>query len=525
VVGKRLHELGGDSHPPEFWSGLWRELQENGLWSGEIMDRRQGGEPFPSWALINAVRDANGNLLHYIGICRDITVLKRNEQELQRLAFYDTLTGLPNRALFRDRLTVAHAGATRHETPLAVMYLDLDRFKYVNDTLGHAAGDQLLIEIGRRVGACLRDSDTLARMGGDEFTILLTHFGDEAAALRVADRIVAAVGEPMKLGDETVYVGASLGIAFHPKDGADAATLQKHADMAMYVAKESGRGQYRVFDPAMLAQTDQRLSLSVQIENALKNDEFSLVYQPVIDVTTDKPQGIEALIRWNKPGEGLVEPGAFLPHAEEAGLIKKIDCWVLERACRDTAKWAKETNLVLPVSVNLSAVSLQQFDMPGQIKDILTRTGLAPTLLSLEITESAVKTDPNTVQAVLEEITAIGVKFAVNDFGTGYASLGYISQFPIKSLKLSRRFVDRIGSDKPSEEIIETLLHLARRLNIEVVANGVERPDQQAFLSKMGCNLMQGYRFLKPMSGDKLRNWLREPMEEESSRRHIALNL
>jgi diguanylate cyclase (GGDEF)-like protein/PAS domain S-box-containing protein len=508
VIGTNLQVLGQDPHPEAFYEKLWRDLKVEGYWSGEMLDRRRDGESFPCWALFNAVRDEGGKTLHYVGVLRDITTLKQNEEQLQKLAFYDSLTGLPNRTLFKDRLNVALAGAARQQASLAMMYLDLDRFKYVNDTLGHAAGDRLLIEISQRIGRCLRSADTLARMGGDEFTILLPHLDTEADAVQVAERIVEAVGKAVQLDEETVYVGASVGIAFFPKDGRDATTMQKYADLAMYEAKDAGRGQYRIFSPQMLGKGDQRLSLSVQIDAALRRNEFTLAYQPIVNLATGHPEGVEALIRWQKPGGEFVAPTTFIPHAEQSGLIKKIDCWVLERACRDAMTWLPSAGRVPPVCVNLSAVSVQQPDMAKLIKDILRRTELPPSRLNLEITENAVKADPNAAQAMLEEITSLGVSFSVNDFGTGYSSLSYLSQFPINCLKLDRLFIERIGKNKASEEVIQTLIQLAHKLRLRVVAEGVEQQDQQTFLTDAGCELMQGYHFVRPMAGGDLLKWL-----------------
>lgn len=525
VVGKILHLPAQGPNPEEFFEDLWRELKAQGYWAGEIMDRRNDGESFPCWAVFNAVRDEHGKPVQYVCVMRDITKLKQNESQLEKLAFHDSLTGLPNRTLFKDRLHVAMESAARQKSLLGVIYLDLDRFKYVNDTLGHPAGDRLLVEISQRIDGCLRSADTLARMGGDEFTILLPHLAAEADAVQIAERIIKAVGEAVHLDDVAVYVGASIGISYFPKDGRDAETMQKNADLAMYEAKEGGRGQYRVFSPEMVERANQRLSLSAQIGAALENNEFTLVYQPMVNLMTGSPEGVEALIRWQKPGGELVAPQKFIPHAEQAGLIKKIDCWVLERACRDAATWFQNYDGDLAVCVNLSAVSLQQPEMAKSIKDILQRTGLPPRRLNLEISENAVKADPNSAQAILEEITSLGVSFSVNDFGSGYSSLRYLSQFPIKCLKLDRLFIDRIGKDQASEEVIQTLLQLAQKLEIRVVAEGVEQLNQQVFLTNAGCEVMQGYHFVRPMPEDQLTEWLSVDhnfVEGDSNTRHQA---
>jgi diguanylate cyclase (GGDEF)-like protein/PAS domain S-box-containing protein len=508
VIGQNLRLSGSNQQSREFDDKLWRELRSEGYWSGEIMDRRDDGNSFPFWASFNAVRDEQGKPVHYVGVMRDITRLKQNEQQLEKLAFHDSLTGLPNRALFRDRLNLALAGAARQKHLLAVMCLDLDRFKYVNDSLGHAAGDRLLIELSQRIGRCLRGADTLARMGGDEFSVLLPHLASQADALQIAERIIESAGKAVQLGDQSAYVGASVGISFFPADGADAQTMQVNADLAMYEAKEAGRGQYRVFSVDMHARGHQRLSLSVQIGAALRNNEFTLVYQPMVNLATGRAEGVEALIRWQRPDGEWVAPAMFIPHAEQAGWIKKIDCWVLEHACAEAATWLPRDGREIAVGVNLSAVSMQQPNMATLIKDILLRTGLPPERLNLEITENAVKVDPNAAQAMLEEITSLGVSFSVNDFGTGYSSLSYLSQFPIKCLKLDRQFIDRIGKDKASERVIETLLQLAKKLELRVVAEGVEEQEQQQFLTDAGCEIMQGFHFVRPMPGAQLAQWL-----------------
>jgi diguanylate cyclase (GGDEF)-like protein/PAS domain S-box-containing protein len=508
MVGMKLHMPGRDPHPEEFYRELWSELKAQGYWTGEIMDRRNDGESFPCWALFNAVRDEQGKPIHYVCVLRDITTLKQNAQQLEKLAFNDSLTGFPNRALFKDRLTVALAGAERQANMLGVIYLDLDRFKYINDTLGHAAGDRLLVEISRRIGTCLRPSDTLARMGGDEFTILLPHIDTQADAVRVAEKIIEVVGNVVHLDDESVYVGASIGISYFPKDGRDAESMQKNADMAMYEAKEAGRGQYRVFSPELVAKWNQRVLLSTQIDAAWRNDEFTLVYQPMVNLTTGRPESVEASIRWQQPGGGWVAPATLIPHAEQTGLIKKIDSWVLERACSEATTWSQERGQDLAVCVNLSAASMQQPGMAKMIKNILRKTGLPASRLNLAITESAVKDDPNAAQAMLEEVASLGVSFSVNDFGTAYSSLSYLSQFPINCLKLDHLFIDRIGKDKASEEVVQMVLQLAHKLHLRVVAEGVDQPGQQVFLAKAGCEIMQGSHFVRPMPSEQLEKWL-----------------
>ena len=338
--------------------------------------------------------------------------------------------------------------------------------------------------------------------------MLLTHLlGDDDAEM-IAKRIVEAVSMPVNLGEQTVYVGASVGISFHPRDALDAETLHKHADVAMYAAKQEGRGQYRVFTEDMLGQDSERLSLSAEIDAALKNGEFTLHYQPIVDATTGQPDGVEALIRWRKPSGEWIPPVKFIPHAEQAGLIKRIDCWVLEHACAQAARWGTVNGKLLRMSVNLSSISLQHGEMARQIGDILQRTGLPPRLLNIEITETAVIASPKVALGVLEEIVALGVSVSMDDFGTGYSSLNYLTQFPIDCIKLDRTFVDKIGKDRANEQVITSLLDLARKLSLNVVAEGVEQVNQREFLEQQGCKLVQGFYTGKPMPAEELLAWL-----------------
>jgi diguanylate cyclase (GGDEF)-like protein len=432
------------------------------------------------------------------------TALKRSEEQLQRLAFYDVLTQLPNRALLNDRLRMALAAAERQQDLIAVMYLDLDGFKDVNDTLGHAAGDGLLVEIGERIGRCIRGSDTLARTGGDEFTVLLANAGSVDDVTSIAQRIIEAVAMPIEVAGQSVRVGTSIGISFYPRDGQDAEMLQIKADLAMYQAKKAGRGQYRVFSGPT---GDERISLAAQLQTALANEEFVVFYQPIVDATHGRVERVEALLRWRKPGSGLTLPEAFIQHAEASGVIRRIDAWVLERACRDARSWSKESGGP-SVCVNLSGVTLQQPDIAEAIAGALERTGLPARLLHIEVLERSIASPRRVVSDALTAIAALGVGVSLDDFGSGESAAADLACFPIDCVKLDRALVDRIGQDPASEERIRGLRAIAARLKMRVVAEGVEHPQQQAFLAALGCDLMQGYRFVRPMPGDMLPDWL-----------------
>jgi diguanylate cyclase (GGDEF)-like protein/PAS domain S-box-containing protein len=506
LIGTPLYPIEPGRESESLHRELWHSLEANGHWAGEVTARHSNGDPFLSWVQIRTLREEAGLPTHYICVSRNITALRRSEEQLQRLAFYDSLTQLPNRALLNDRLRVALASAERRRDLIAVMYLDLDGFKEVNDTLGHAAGDALLVETGRRIGCCIRASDTLARTGGDEFTVLLARASSIEDVTLIAERILEAVAAPIQVAGRTVRVGTSIGVSFYPRDGQDAETLQLKADLAMYKAKKAGRGQYRVFEGELLAGKD-RLSLTARLEAALAGDELLVFYQPIVDTATAGVDCAEALLRWRKPGGELTLPDAFLPHAEESGLIRRIDAWVLERACRDAGAWPGEATRP-GVCVNLSGVAIQQPSLANFVASLLESTGLPPRQLRLEVTESAIVCDPQSARRTLEDIAALGVGWSLDDFGTGHSSLTYLTRFPIRGVKLDRTLVERIGRDSAAEELIRAILTLARRLDLDVVAKGVEHAHQQAFLSGAGCHLMQGYRFVRPMSGDMFPSWL-----------------
>ena len=502
--------------PDAFREGLWEALRSSGHWSGEVVHRRCDGEIFPSWVTANAVDEADGQDGFFVCVSRDITRLKESEEQLQKLAFFDTLTGLANRALFNDRLRVAFARAQRRSEKIAVLDIDLDRFKDVNDTLGHEAGDRLLVEVSRRLSAEMRSTDTLARLGGDEFAVLLTSLDSEEDASNAAARLIEAVSGPIDLGGDPVFVGASVGIAHFPDDAGDLESLRKHADLAMYEAKALGRGQFRRFSAAMVERANERATLTARIESALANDEFVLHYQPIVATATGAMTGVEALIRWPQADGTFVSPATFIPHAEETGLIKRIDRWVLERACADAVRWNDATHAT-EVSVNVSPVSLQQPDLPAELGAILHRTGLAANRLRVEITETAVISHPKSAGETLDAISAMGVGVSLDDFGTGYSSLNHLIRYPINRIKLDRSFIQRIGTDSASEAIIRSILELAARLGIGVVAEGVEHARQRGFLQLAGCPQIQGFHIAKAITAAQIAARLDEPDEARAA--------
>jgi len=436
---------------------------------------------------------------------RDIGERKAFEEQLEHQAFHDRLTELANRALFRDRVEHALERQTRDGRPVSVLFLDLDDFNTINDTLGHALGDQVLKEVAERLTGCLRAADTAARLGGDEFGILLEDGGVGFEAAEVASRIMAALEAPIRLGGRTLSVRASIGIAAArpgevgaPKSGEE---LMRNADVAMYMAMEAGKGRYQLFEPAMHDTALRRLELKADLQRAIDNGEFVLHYQPVIELETGAIIGLEALIRWNHPERGLVPPLEFIPLAEETGLIVPMGGWVIKEACRQAVLLHDRLPIEPPLhmAVNLSARQLQRQEIVGEIGEILTETGLDPGLLILEITESVMMKDVKLSVQRLTELKEIGVKLAVDDFGTGYSSLNYIQQFPVDILKVDKSFVDTVSTDPRKSALTATIIKLASDLELLPVAEGIERADQLARLLDLHCDLGQGFYFAKPL--------------------------
>lgn len=455
---------------------------------------------------------ATGQLLGAVIVMHDITERKALEARLAHQAFHDPLTNLPNRALFLDRLDHALVRAARQHETLAVFFLDLDRFKVINDSLGHTAGDRLLIAVANRLQHCLRPEDTVARLGGtisrlggDEFTILLEGITDARDAVRAAERIIEALRQPFALGEHEVVVTTSIGIALNTAHQDLPATLLRNADMAMYRAKQQGRSRYEVFDTSMNADALRRLEVEAQLRRGIEQHEFVLYYQPQVALTTGEIVGLEALVRWDHPERGLVRPDEFIPLAEETGLILPLGRWILAAACRQAAIWAGQRGArPLLMSVNLSARQFQHPDLVAEIAAILDQTGLRPECLSLEITETVMMEDAAMTNATLRQIAALGVQLSLDDFGAGYSSLSYLKRFAIDQLKIDKAFIAGLGRDRADTAIVHTVLTLAKALGMQVVAEGVESAAQVAHLRALGCDEGQGYYFAKPLPGSAI---------------------
>jgi len=451
-----------------------------------------------------AVFDEDGRLTSYEGTVEDVTERKLYQARIEQQANYDTLTGLANRSLLQDRLEQALLTATAYKTRVAVAFVDLDRFKYINDSLGHHVGDDLLRVMADRLESCIRDCDTVARLGGDEFVVLIT--GQTAPDLirNVVERMLAVVSQPWISEHGEFNVSCSIGVALFPNDGADAQTLLKHADSAMYRAKESGRNNYQFFTRELNALMSERLAMESSLRRALERDQFMLHYQPRIDLRTGRIIGAEALIRWNLPDQGVVAPGKFIPLAEETGLIVPIGKWVLREACAQNKAWQDAGLEPIVVSVNVSARQFRQDNLVRTVAEVLDETGLDPSYLELELTESMVMHDAAQLVAMLSDIKRLGVQIAVDDFGTGYSSLSYLKRFPVDRLKVDRSFVEHLATDMDDATIVRAIITLGHNLGLKVVAEGVELPEQVNFLRLNFCDEAQGFHYCRPIPSHEL---------------------
>ncbi len=498
AIGKTTNMLKSGKHSADFYAEMWHQIDAKGWWQGEVWNRRKNGEIYPEWLTINSVKDAKGGLLHYVGIFSDISVVKESQKRIEYLATHDELTGLPNRALYIDRLKLAIAKAGRARTQIAVMFVDIDNFKFVNDSMGHDVGDLLIGQVARRIADCVRAGDTVARFGGDEFTILLenTRPADVSAT---AQRIINELSLPHVLEERQVYTTVSVGVCIYPDDGADAQTLLKNADVAMYRAKDSGKNNFQFFTEELKTLTNERLFYASDLRQALERGQLFLVYQPQIDMQTGRVIGLEALLRWRHPERGLVPPDRFIPVAEETGQIEVVGEWVLESVCRQIGAW-KSVGLEPPrVAVNLSPRQLRKATLPSWIEQLLAKYDLEPQCLALEFTEHALLENVDYVLTMVEQLKALGLHLSLDDFGTGYSSLSYLKRYSLDEIKIDRSFIDGIADESQDRAIAIAIIAMAGALGMRVVAEGVETADQQEALLASGCRVAQGYLFSHPL--------------------------
>lgn len=510
VIGCSPGILQSGRQDEAFYQAMWASILENGHWQGEIWNRRKNGEIFPQLLTISTVEDNTGAAKNYVGVMTDISKIKQSEANLQRLAHYDPLTGLPNRLLIQSRLDHALTHASREKSQVAVLFLDLDRFKNVNDSLGHPVGDQLLTALTKRLRLRLRDEDMLGRLGGDEFLVVLDQSQRPDDAATVARELITLLEEPFDLPEhKAVYIGASIGISLYPQDGKETTQLIQHADAAMYQAKEQGRNTFRFYTPELTQAVNQRMALESRLRRAISNGEFVLHYQPQIDINSRRIVGCEALLRWDDPGVGLVSPLDFIPLAEETGLIIPLGEWVLRTACAQCRKWLDAGMPELTMAINLSGRQLQQHDIVDLIAASIAEHELPPERIKLELTESMIMGQGEQAAGLLNAIKALGVGLAIDDFGTGYSSLAYLKRFPIDELKIDQSFVRDIPADSNDAEIAATIIAMAHNLKLKVVAEGVETEEQATFLADHGCQAYQGYLFLAPVPAEEFEQlWL-----------------
>lgn len=499
--------LAVDDQQEAHLSYILNQLNQRGSWEGEVWLKRRNGEHYPAWVGITAVLDDEGDLASYVCFFTDISERKASEQRIHRLAYYDALTHLPNRTLFQDRLHTALQQAERQNAWVVLMFLDLDRFKPINDSLGHAAGDRMLKDMAGRLLECVADDDTVARMGGDEFTLLLQPGATQQVALNraihVAEQILASLVRPFVLEGREFFVTASIGIALSPQDGNELSQLMKNADTAMYHAKERGKNNFQFYQADMNASALERLELESDLRHALEQEEFTLYYQPQFSGDGKRLTGAEALLRWRHPRRGLVPPSDFIPVLEELGLVVEVGDWVITEACRQLKAWHKAKVRVPKMSVNISARQFADGTLGTRIATILNETELPPACLELELTESILMSEVNVAMLILAGLKRLGLSIAVDDFGTGYSSLNYLKQFPIDVLKIDRTFVDGLPSGEQDAQIARAIIAMAHSLNLSVIAEGVETHEQLEFLREHGCDEVQGYLFGRPMTPER----------------------
>ena len=494
AIGRRPSMLSSGRHDKAFYEAMWSSINRFGHWQGEIWNRRKNGEIYPELLTITAILSEHGDVDHYAAQFSDISELKKSEQQIRHLAYYDALTDLPNRRLFYDRLSIAIAHAHRHQQRLAVMFVDLDRFKNINDTLGHNIGDGLLEQVSQRLRCCLREDDTVARTGGDEFLILLSETPHYDDAVNSARRIISELTRPFHAAERELVVTCSIGIAFYPEDGGDQDTLVKNADIAMYRAKEHGRNTYQLFTNTMDEQAQRRLQLETGLRQALELGQIQAHLQPLVDAATGETVGAEALARWHHPQWGAVRPDEFIPLAEETGLIQAIGQRILDLVLQHIAG-----GICIPVSVNLSPSQFADPDLVETMCSSLDRLGVPPKLLGLEITESVLMSDAEHHASLLETLRGKGVHISIDDFGTGYSSLAYLRRFPLDYLKIDRSFVEELTDSADARAVVSATINLAHELRLKVVGEGVETAEQAACLRGMRCDILQGNYFGCPV--------------------------
>lgn len=508
VIGQNPRILQSGRHGPDFYRNMWLTINSTGLWRGEIWNRRKNGEVFPEWLSISAIKNPQGEITRFVGIFEDMTEIMMTQDRLEQVANHDPLTGLPNRRLLNELLEHAIRRAGREQGKIAVLFIDLDRFKIVNDTLGHAVGDGLLTQVAERTADAIRESDLLARLGGDEFIVVMDSLRDANDAAAVARKIIQALSQPFYLNGHEVFIGASVGISVYPEDGLDSAELVKAADIAMYQVKNEDRNNYCFFSSTLSTNRNERFTLETELRHAIERNQLELFYQPQVSLEDQRILGAEALLRWRHPELGLVSPAHFIPLAEETGLILPIGEWVLRESARQARAWVEQGHPLQWVSVNVSGIQIQRSNFSDTAYGILIETGCDSGLLELEITESTAMHSTTHVSAVIDRLKQLGFRLAIDDFGTGYSSMSHLKRLSMDKLKIDQSFVRDLPHNAQDAAIARAILALGHSMGLAVIAEGVETAEQAEFLLEMGCEEAQGYHFGRPMPAQEFERLL-----------------
>ncbi|WP_010168825.1 phosphodiesterase DibA [Pseudomonas sp. PAMC 25886] len=511
VLGRQPSLFKSGRHSASFYQQMFQTLEREGEWSGEIWNRRKSGEIYPQWQTIRVIRDEQGNISHYVAVFSDISAIKHSEHELAHLAHHDPLTDLPNRLLFTDRAEQALASAQIHKRGCALLLLDLDHFKIINDSLGHNVGDQLLKAVGERLQGLFGPGVTLARLGGDEFAVLAESCPQVVQAAALAQRILDGMKEPFIFDGHQLFISASIGISLFPSDALSAEQLLRNADSALFKAKSAGREGYALYTEELTAHAQHRVEMAGELRRALDQQELRVYYQPVHDLQNSRLIGVEALVRWQHPERGLVPPGEFIPIAERTGLIADIDAWVMDQACRQMCQWLAGGAPLTFLAVNVSSRLFARRELYEQVAKVLHDTGLDPAFLELEVTESAVMEDPEVALEQMHRLRELGLRLAIDDFGTGYSSLLRLKRLPVQKLKIDQGFVAGLPWDEDDAAIVRVVIALAQSMGMQVHAEGIEQVEQARFLLEQRCDLGQGYWFGRPMPANEL-DWARAPI-------------
>ena len=510
VLGRRPNMFKSGRHGPEFYQAMFKTIDEHGEWHGEIWNRRKSGEVYPQWQTVRAITDDKGLVSHYVAVFSDISAIKNSQTELARLVHHDPLTDLPNRLLFTDRTEQALASAQRHQTGCALLMIDLDHFKIINDSLGHNVGDLLLKAVAERLLRVFGKGFTVARLGGDEFAVLVDSCAQTSQAAGLAQQVLEVMKGPFDVDRHQLFISASVGISVFPSDALNAEQLLRNADSALFKAKSSGREGYALYTEELTAHAQYRVEVASDLRRALEQHELRVYYQPVHDLKSSRLIGVEALVRWEHPLRGLLSPGEFIPIAERTGLIAEIDAWVLEQACWQMVQWQAAGVELSFVAVNISSRLFARPELFSLVSTVLADTGLDPALLELEVTESAVMDNSQVALEQMHRLRVLGLRLAIDDFGTGFSSLLRLKRLPVQKLKIDQGFVAGLPGDNDDVAIVRAVIALGQSMGLEVHAEGIEQVEQAQFLLDLNCNLGQGYWFGRPMPARDL-DWQRAP--------------